>query len=72
MLLLLIIIYIAGVLFTDVALQHHAETGDGDHHHAMMRFFGSLGLSVQTLFRAISGEGGSGIKKKKTHIVTSY
>ncbi|CAK9046302.1 Sodium channel protein type 4 subunit alpha A (Voltage-gated sodium channel subunit alpha Nav1.4a) [Durusdinium trenchii] len=55
MLLLLIIIYIAGVLFTDVALQHHAETGDGDHHHAMMRFFGSLGLSVQTLFRAISG-----------------
>lgn len=53
MLLLLIIIYIAGVLFTDVVLQHidvHKNV-DPD----MIRFFGTLGLSVQTLFRSISG-----------------
>eukprot|EP00434_Breviolum_minutum_P038330 symbB.v1.2.033996.t1/scaffold4309.1/size41561/7 len=53
MLLLLIIIYIAGVLFTDVVLEHidvHKNV-DPD----MIRFFGTLGLSVQTLFRSISG-----------------
>ena len=55
MLLLMLIIYIAGVLFTDVALQHYREVGHSDHHSEMMKFFGSLGLSVQTLFKSISG-----------------
>jgi len=51
MLLLLLIMYIAGVLFTDVVLEHTKQNPDRN----MERFFGHLGSSVQTLFRSISG-----------------
>jgi len=52
MVLLFIIIYIAGVLFTDVVLEYFSEN---DQDANVLRFFGSLSLSIETLFRAISG-----------------
>ena len=52
MCLLLIIIYIAALLFTDVVLQHLREHQDLQD---METYFGDLGISVQTLFRSISG-----------------
>lgn len=55
LLLLFLIIYIAGVLFTDMALEHLAEFDDPDNDPYMQWFFGTLGDSMQTLFRSISG-----------------
>lgn len=52
MVLLFIIIYIAGVLFTDVVLEHK-ENHEQDANAT--RFFGSLLVSIETLFRSISG-----------------
>jgi len=52
MVLLFIIIYIAGVLFTDVVLEYFSEN---DQEATLLRYFGSLSHSIETLFRAISG-----------------
>lgn len=52
MCLLLIIIYIAALLFTDVVLQHLSENPNLA---PMKKYFGDLGIPIQTLFRSISG-----------------
>ncbi|CAK9079090.1 Sodium channel protein type 11 subunit alpha (NaN) (Sensory neuron sodium channel 2) (Sodium channel protein type XI subunit alpha) (Voltage-gated sodium channel subunit alpha Nav1.9) [Durusdinium trenchii] len=50
-LLLLLIMYIFGILFTDVVLNYFLEhASDGD----LEEYFGSLYLSIRTLFRSIS------------------
>ena len=54
-LLLGLVIYIFGILFTDVLLDFRATVGGtGQDFEEMQKYFGNLGSSAATLFRAIS------------------
>eukprot|EP00439_Symbiodinium_sp_Y106_P036229 s3556_g4.t1 len=57
LLLLFLIIYVFGILFTDIALEYVQENfqENGEIDVNLMKYFGSLYNSAATLFRAISG-----------------
>ncbi|CAE7657524.1 Scn3a [Symbiodinium sp. CCMP2456] len=57
LLLLFLIIYVFGILFTDIALEYVQENyqANGEIDLNLMKYFGSLYNSTATLFRAISG-----------------
>lgn len=57
LLLLFLIIYVFGILFTDVALEYVQENyqANGELDLNLIKYFGSLYNSAATLFRAISG-----------------
>ncbi|CAE7505117.1 unnamed protein product [Symbiodinium pilosum] len=53
LLLLFLIMYVFGILFTDVVLEHMQAEGVMD--PKLIQYFGSLYTSIATLFRSISG-----------------
>ena len=55
MLLLALIMYVFGILFTDIANNYIIEGGAADATAKLQTYFGSLHVSVHTLFMSISG-----------------
>jgi len=54
--LLLMVMYVFAILFTDTVIGHVQEVGQGDQTEVqLLTYFGSLHLSMHTLFRSVTG-----------------